>query len=162
MGCEWSDPIDSLIRDCNPEFPYIYVGIHGFFLDINDFQWRRRIQIFPLEHDRRKINYYELFKQQVYIQIFQFVMYKEAEKIDAFQDYSLQLTMTWDEKELQKLGLELTEDYHHGPIFWCGKYLTRNLQASDTDDIMTKFPERTGVLEFDQFDAERIPVAVMI
>lgn len=125
-------------------------------------KWRRRVVIHPLEHDEKKINYYRLLKQQVYIQIFQFTMYCENRKIDALHDYTLQLTMIWDENELQKLGAMLLRDYKDGAFFWSGKYLMRNLQASDVSFVNEKFEERAGVEEFDRPSAKCIPFAIIL
>jgi hypothetical protein len=84
----------------NVDKPFIYIGIHGFFLHLDDFRRRRRVMIspvkYPLESEVRKINYSGLFQQQVYIQIWQFATMKENEKIYALHDYTLQSPMVWD------------------------------------------------------------------
>jgi hypothetical protein len=81
----------------NQDMPYINVGIHGFFTNIDNFAKRRRVMISPVEYDPRKIDYYCLFLQQVYIQICQFAIFKENEKIYALHDYTLQSPMIWEE-----------------------------------------------------------------
>ena len=82
------------------EQPFIYVGIHGFFLNFDDFRRRRRVMIspvkYPTEYEYRKIDYYGLFQQQIYIQIWQYATMKENEKIFALHDYTLQSPMVWD------------------------------------------------------------------
>ena len=88
------------IKTGNSDRPFIYVGIHGFFLHFGDFGRRRRVMIspvkYPTEYTAAKINYYGLFQQQIYIQIWLFATMKENEKIDALHDYTLQSTMVWE------------------------------------------------------------------
>ena len=124
---------------------------------------------YPTEYEYRKIDYYGLFQQQIYIQIWQYATMKENEKIFSLHDYTLQSPMVWDQNELQKLSEELMKTYKHpSPLYWSGRYLQRNLQADDTSCMFEKIQDKEGkdiVTGFDLFDeakAETIALSIML
>ena len=123
---------------------------------------------YPTEYEYRKIDYYGLFQQQIYFQIWLFATMKENEKIDALHDYTLQSTMVWEQDQLQKLPEELMKTYRDtSSLHWSGRYLQRNLQADDTSRMFEKIEGKdrkdivTGLDLFDKPTAETITVGIM-